>query len=235
MIIHDTKTFLKGLFMLVTFLAVLTIMFLPIFNGMNSMEAADELFNSISKGSVDFFSVLKKKNENYKDVSFDLNLKLADKELATKAEKTLKMAGVDIQRNASEIKAQGLLGKTLDAALKDSEAMFNNQDQTLLDKYGFSGREALFVWHRTLKEMDLALTQKKDFKAANFVSEVTKKGVEVGYNFFSIEGTKARSKAGILTFSMVFYIIYTLWYGLAILLLFEGLGMKLKAKPKKEV
>ncbi len=75
----------------------------------------------------------------------------------------------------------------------------------------------------------------KKFKQAEFVSTVIAKGFEVGYNFFKVEGTSARSKAGILIFAMIFYVVYMLWYGVAILWLFEGFGMEMKAGVKKEV
>ncbi len=62
-----------------------------------------------------------------------------------------------------------------------------------------------------------------------------KKGVEVAYNFAKIVPESASSKMGILGFSLVFYVIYTLWWGLAILFLFEGIGLEMKAGAKKEV
>jgi hypothetical protein len=62
-----------------------------------------------------------------------------------------------------------------------------------------------------------------------------KKGVEVGYNFYGIEPKKASSKAGILSFALIFYVIYTLWWGYAILYLFHGLGLEMKARVKREV
>jgi len=59
--------------------------------------------------------------------------------------------------------------------------------------------------------------------------------VEVGYNFFKIEPQTARTKAGILTFSLVFYVIYTLWFGIGVLLVFEGFGLEMKKGARKEV
>ncbi len=86
--------------------------------------------------------------------------------------------------------------------------------------------------------MDLELKKlgrPENFKQAAFLSDVVKKGLEVGYNFFQISPQSARSRGGILTFSLVFYVIYTLWWGIAILFLFEGIGLEMKAGAKKEV
>jgi hypothetical protein len=73
------------------------------------------------------------------------------------------------------------------------------------------------------------------FAEASFLADVVKKGVEVGYNFYGIEPQQASAKAGILSFSLVFYVIYTLWWGYGILFLFEGVGMQMKKGAKKEV
>jgi len=36
-----------------------------------------------------------------------------------------------------------------------------------------------------------------------------------------------RDKAGIVIFSLVFYVVYTIWYGFGILFIFEGWGLKI--------
>ena len=66
MLVKDSGHFVKGLLLLISFLVVLAIMFMPYFGESprtnqprNAMEAADDLFNAISKGSTlyipDFF------------------------------------------------------------------------------------------------------------------------------------------------------------------------------------
>jgi hypothetical protein len=45
-----------------------------------------------------------------------------------------------------------------------------------------------------------------------------------------------KEKAGLMTFLLVFYVAYTLWWGFAIFFIFEGIGLTMsKAKVKKEV
>jgi len=55
-----------------------------------------------------------------------------------------------------------------------------------------------------------------------------KKVVETSYNYYTIEPQKITDKMGIVIFSLVFYVVYTLWYGFSILFMFEGWGLRLE-------
>jgi hypothetical protein len=76
--------------------------------------------------------------------------------------------------------------------------------------------------------------EQKQFTQAKIMNEVITKAVEVGYNFYGISAQNIKEKAGIVTFALVFYVIYTMWWGYAIYFLFEGLGLEMKAGHKKE-
>ncbi len=61
MLVKNSKAFIKGLLLMVTFLIVLVLMFMPLFGGGdqprgNALEAADKLFNSIAKGSTNYIA-----------------------------------------------------------------------------------------------------------------------------------------------------------------------------------
>jgi hypothetical protein len=214
---------------------ILGLIFSPIFHGENSLQAADRLFNSIAKGSTYYFPGLLEKSEHYQGTQFEAALALADEDMAGKAAKLLADAGVGSTVAGAQVKANGYLGQVVQAALQDSEAMFDNQGKMISEKYGFAEKEVLFVWWQIFKELEKDLKKQKRFKEAALVADAVKKGVEVGYNFYGIEQQTASSRAGILTFSLVFYVIYTLWWGYAILFLFEGMGMQMKKGAKKEV
>jgi hypothetical protein len=236
MLVKDKGSFIKGILLAITFLIVLFIMFLPYFgHGENALRAADRLFNSISKGSTNYLPDMLKKAKAYEGVKFDVGLKFKDKEGAQRASKLLTSAGATVKDEAGQLKVTGDLGAVTTASLKDSEEMFNNRDAGLQTKYGFPGREVLYTWWSAFKEMDKDLKRQAKFKEASFVGDVVKKGVEVGYNFFKIEPESASSKMGILSFSLIFYVIYTLWWGIAVLFIFEGIGLQMKAGSKKEV
>ena len=235
MIVKNKKRFVWGLSLGLSFGVILLLMFSPIFHGENGLQAADRLFNSIAKGSTNYFPDLLEKNKRFKDTKFEVTLKLANEEMAGKANKLMALAGVRSAVDSTEVKASGYLGQLVQAALQDSEAMFNNQEEAIAAKYGFPGKEVLFVWWSSFKSLDKEFKKQKMFAEASFLTDAMKKGVEVGYNFYGISPQNASSKAGILSLSLVFYVIYTLWWGYAILFLFEGVGMQMKKGAKKEV
>jgi hypothetical protein len=235
MLVKQKGTFIKGLVLFVSFLVVLVAMFMPLFGGLNALEASDKLFNSIAKGSTLYMPALIKKNQAFTGQAFDVNLKFKNKEIGDKAKKVLTTSGCQATGEAEQLAVKGDFGAMLGAALKDSEEMFYNRDAGLQTKYGFPGKEVMYVWSRIAKDMDKDLKKQKNFKQAAFLDEVLRKGIEVGYNFHGIVPESAGSKMGVLSFSLVFYVIYTLWWGIAILFLFEGFGLEMKAGAKKEV
>ncbi len=235
MLVKNKRPFIKGLVLAISFIGVLVVMFSPIFGGENALESADRLFNSISKGSTNFFPTLEKKVQKFEGKSFTANLRFAEDGSADKASKLLKAAGATVQQKGGDLAVSGHLAALLRAAIADSQVMFENNEDPLKKKYGVSGKEGLFVWWSCLRQMNKELTKQKNFKEAAVIREVVKKGVEVSYNFFGIESEAAATKIGVLSFAMVFYVIYTLWWGIAILSLFEGIGMQLKKAAKKEM
>ncbi|MDQ7783290.1 MAG: hypothetical protein RDU20_10450 [Desulfomonilaceae bacterium] len=235
MLVRNKSAFIKGVILTITFGVVLVLMFLPLFNGDNALRAADDLFNSISKGSTNFIPDLLKKNEAFKGTAVSVKLGYSSETTAENAAKILSAAGASAQKENGKLTVSGDLNQILAAALTDSGKMFANNEEPLREKYGLSGKEAMYTWWYSLKEMDKDLTRQHKFKEAAFIAEVMKKGVEVGYNFFGIKSMEARNQIGMLTFAMIFYVVYTLWWGVAILYLFEGIGMQLKHSAKKEV
>jgi hypothetical protein len=76
--------------------------------------------------------------------------------------------------------------------------------------------------------MEADLKHQKKFKEAKVVALVITKAVELGYNYYEVDPQKIGDKVGIVIFSLVFYVTYTLWYGFAIMFMFEGWGMRLE-------
>lgn len=242
MLIRDKGHFVKGLLLSISFFVILIIMFMPFFGTnartnqpRNAMEAADDLFNSISKGSIHYIPDLLKKIQAVQGVKVEVTMKLKSNEMTQNATKLLTGAGATVAAEGVQLKVQGDLAKILAASLKDSDELFFNRSSELQARQGFGGREVVFTWWSVLKELDKDLTRQAKFREATFVSDVVKKGVEVAFNFYGIEPQSVVSKAGILTFALVFYVVYTLWWGIAIFFLFEGIGLQMKAGAKKEV
>jgi hypothetical protein len=126
------------------------------------------------------------------------------------------------------LKVEGDLSEILANCLEDSDSMYINDGQTISSKYGYNERQVMFNWWKALKSMDKGLTKQKQFEAAKMVSQVINKAVECSYNYYQIEPQKISDRVGIVIFSLVFYVVYTLWYGFSVMYMFEGWGMKLE-------
>ena len=86
----------------------------------------------------------------------------------------------------------------------------------------------MYNWWVALKDMDWDLKKQKKFQESKTIGEVSKKGVELSYNYYKVEPQKLVDRLGVVIFSLVFYVAYTLWYGFSIMFMFEGWGMKLE-------
>lgn len=232
---RDNKALLKGTVMAVVFLVVLVVMFSPVFRGQNAFEAADSFFNSMAKGSTYYVPDLLKEAQGYKGNPFEVSVRLKEAGGASKAGKLLSAAGAKVSLAGEEIKVSGDLGQLSVAAIQDADAMFHNQGKDVAGRYGFSEKEVLYLWWVGFKEMEKDLKRQKKFAEASWLATLSKKGLEVGYNFYGIEAKKVSAAAGLLGLSLLFYVLYTLWWGFSILFVFEGVGLEMKPGAKKEV
>jgi hypothetical protein len=235
MVVVNKKEFRIGLIMAICFFVVLFLMLSPLFGGKNAFEAADDFFNSIAKGSTYYMGDLAKEAEKRKGKVVEVTVKLGDPKAAASSAAILKASGALVEETGPQLRAAGDLAKITLAAIRDSEAMFQNKGQELVARYNLPEKQALYLWWALFREMEKDLKRQKKFEEAAWLSTVSKKGLEVGYNFYGIQAKSASSTAGGLAFSLVFYVIYTLWWGYAILFLCEGLGLQMKPGGKKEV
>lgn len=236
MLVMNKKEFNKGLFLGVSFLVVLLIMFMPFFgDGRNAFRAADRFYNSIAKGSTYYMPGLLKHNEEFNGHKVNVAIRIDNSEMLQKATLLYSAAGATVSEANSQLNVSGDLGQILQTVIKQSDTVFHNRGEEIAQQFGFPQREALFVWHQSLKSMNKSLLKQEQFADAAWVEEVMKRAIEVAYNFYKIEPRSAFSSAGVLGFSLGFYVIYTLWWGFAILHLFEGLGLEMKSGHKKEL
>jgi hypothetical protein len=87
---------------------------------------------------------------------------------------------------------------------------------------------ALYNWWQVLKGTEKNLKKQNRFKEAGVVDLIVKKAIETSYNYYQIEPQKITDRLGIVILSLVFYVVYTVWYGFAIMFLFEGWGLRLE-------
>jgi hypothetical protein len=229
MIAHK-KEFGIGLGMMVVFVGVLILIFLPLYSGQNGLNYLDSLYNSISKGSAYYIPAVKQEVEAYSGTQVTVRLVTADETQAKQTALLFDKVGRDIRTvvNNTELTITGDLGKILASALADTDLMYHNDGEKIRSIYNTDERRVLYNWYTALKEMDRDLKEQKKFKEAKIVSLVIQKAVECSYNYYTIEPKKITDALGVVIFSLIFYVVYTLWYGFAVLFMFEGWGMKLE-------
>jgi len=225
--VSNKKEFTGGLLLLALFFIVLTIMFQPIFDGKNAMAYLDAMYNSISKGSVNYIAPLREevKGATAKDVT--LKLAYTSEVQAQQSAKLFEKAGVKAVQNGKELEISGSVADILNTCLEDADLMYHNKSEAIEAKYGIEPRRTTFNWWTTLGLMEKGLNNQKDFKVAKVTSTVMKKAVETAYNYYEIVPLDISDELGLVIFSLIFYVVYTLWYGFAILFVFEGWGLNL--------
>jgi len=224
----DKKKFGLGAGMMVVFVCVMVVIFMPLFEGKNGLDYLDSLYNSISKGSANYIPGLQEAN-SYHGNTVELSLAMDNEKDAARAAKLLTTAGATATAEGDKVQAQGDLGAILKACLEDSERMFANDGKAVSERYGMDERRALHTWWQTTSAMIKDLNRQKKFAEAKFLGTMQSKAIECAYNYYRIEPQKIGDRWGIVVFSLLFYVIYTVWYGFAVLFMFEGAGFRLEA------
>jgi len=214
--------------MMAVFAVLLVIIFSPVFAGQNGLDYLDSLYNSISKGSADYIPKVKEEADKFKGKSVSVTLVMAEEERARQTAPLLMKGGALVNVSGKELTVSGDLGKILDNCLADADLMYKNEGEKLSAKYGYEERRVLLNWWVALHHMESDLKHQKKFKEAKVVSLVVTKAVELGYNYYKVDPQKIGKKIGIVIFSLVFYVAYTMWYGFAIMFMFEGWGLRLE-------
>jgi hypothetical protein len=232
MIAHKKK-FFSGVCLLVTFGVVLALLFSNVFPGpngkkQNGLNYFDALYNSISKDSANYIPELKKKAVDYDSNQVTSTITMADETQATQTALLFEKAGAEVKVTGKQVAVNGKLGKVFANCLEDTDSMYNNDGKTVSSKYGMDERQVIYNWYTAFKALSKDLNRQQKFKDANMIDTISKKAVELSYNYYKIEPRKITESVGIVTFSLVFYVIYTMWFGFAVLFMFEGWGLKLE-------
>ena len=218
-----------GLFLMVTFIAVMVVIFMPITEEGNALNYLDNLYNSISKGSAYYIPKVEHQVEEHGSEVVTLNLKMGDSDTAQKAEMLFQRAGLTTAVENDNLMVNGDLEVIFKACLDDTESAYHNRKEDFVNRYGVGARQALHSWWQALKAMEHDLNRQKLFPAAQLTHTVQAKTVECAYNYYGIEAQAIKDRWGTVLFSLVFYVLYTIWYGYGIMYVFEGLGFELAA------
>lgn len=220
------RRFALGAGLLGVFAVVLAGMLLPLFGGQNLLAVSDELFNERAKVSTDVFSQTGEKAAGWTGTDVDLGVstgELADPQamldvVAGHAETSLTPDG--------RVRVIGNLGGLAEAAIVDAEALFKGETARLEQEYpGLAAPEAVYAWWLVFDGLSRRYVQENRADEAAFTKLVATKVLEPAYNFRGIEVTSSGESTTKLAALLVFYVGYTVLYGLGIMFLFEGLGI----------
>jgi hypothetical protein len=225
--IAKPKEYYTGLGLIIGFGVVLLLYFVPSYaGGKNGLDFLDNLYNSISKGSAYYIPKVKEESEQFVGDRVAVTLSLTDSKQAEQTALLFKAGGAETSVNGRELKVTGDLGKILANALEDADMMYKNDGKKVAEKYGYDERAALFNWWQAMQRMEKALAKEKKFKEGKVIVFVQQKALEPSYNYYQVEAQNIGDRWATVAFSLVFYVIYTLWYGFAMLFMFEGWGLK---------
>jgi len=223
--IYNKKEFSLGVIMMAVFIVVLIIFFSPVFEGKNGLDYLDNLYNSISKGSAYYIDKCRVATEPFAGNTISVAFKMDNAQQAEQTAKLFNGAGALVNVSGDQVKVNGDLAQILAASLTDADAMYHNQGDTLSGKYGYDAQQALYNWWKALTQTDKDLLRQKKFKESKITGTVVKQSIETAYNYYGIQPQSIGDKVGTVIFSLIFYVVYTLWYGFAIMYMFEGWGL----------
>jgi hypothetical protein len=227
--IHDKRQFGIGAMLMAVFAGGLVLIFSPIFeNGRNALDHMDGVFNSISKASAYYIPGSMEKARRLEGTTVSVKIKANGPEEASRMEKLFSAAGATVHVDGTKLAVSGDLGRILATALADADAMFRNDGPAVAAKYGFEGRRALHVWHVALSEVTKDLNRQEKFRESSTVRDSITKGLEPAYNYYGVTAISMKKMMGVALVALIGYVVYTVWYGYAILFLFEGWGLKLE-------
>lgn len=241
MLIRNKGLFFKGLVLLCSFFVVLFLIFSPVFtdeqgNKINGLTYSDDLFNSLAKGSAYYIPDVSKKIAKFEGNTVDLTVKQKDAAAAAEAAALVAKAGLTAEAKDNAVHISGDLGKLLSLAVTASDKLYMNDAPAVAAMLGTSdGMRSMKVLWGVLNPMVKEFQKQKKVDEADIVTLVNGKAIEPAYNFFGIKGEKVSERIPVAAGLLIFYVIYTMWYGYAIFDIFNGIGLSMsKSKVKQE-
>lgn len=228
------KKLTMGLILMALFTVVLVVIFMPIFPGVgdqkaNGLDYLDNLYNTISKGSAYYIPKAKKDSEAFNGKAVEVTLNLPSDKIAQQVVQLAGGAGATASAAGKDVKLNGDWGKILAAALADSDLMYHNKGAEIKAKYqGIDEKSVMHAWWQVFKAAEKDLNRQSKFAEAKMGTNVQQKAVECAYNYYGVNPQNIGDKWGLVAFSLIFYVVYTMWYGFGIMYLFEGAGFRLE-------
>ena len=241
MLIVNKKAFSKGMILLVTFLALFAVIISPIFKddkgkNITGLEYADAMFNSLSKGSSYFIPAVRERVKSVEGKQVEVTIPVKNAERGKLMLLALDKAGATGTLDGDKLTYKGDLGAILEAAVADSDLMYANDGVAVSQKYdNASALGIMKAWWYMFSPSIKALQKQGKINEASVVDAVVRRAVEPGNNFYSVPPTRVADHMFLMAGLLIFYVIYTLWYGFAIFEIFDGVGLTMsKSKVKQE-
>lgn len=250
MLIRNKKAFGRGMLLLLSFLVVFVLFFMPVFppqegggQKTNGLVYADHLFNTLSKGSSNFFDAtlqrpdsIDKLVNDLKGTAVDIEVPFKDASQVETAGKLAAGSGLEASVSGSTLKLKGELYPLLKAVVDDSLSTYNNNLDEVAARHGGSeGKAVMKAWWHLLSGMIQPMQKAGLNDQATVVKTVVSKGIEPSYNFYGITPLRVVDNIPLVAGFLIFYVVYTMWYGFAIFELFEGIGLTMKKSAKQEI
>ena len=241
MLIHEKGPFIRGSILLISFLILFFILLTPVMHDehgkpVTGLQYADNVFNELSKGSSYFIPGVRDSIKKVEMLNVNINVKLKKPELGETAVLAFQKAGAQASFADGKLSYQGNLGALLASATDDADRLYHNDADSVSQKYG--GENALKVaraWWYALSPSIKELQKQSLIAEAQVVDQVIRRAIEPGNNFFSVTAVKVADHIWLMSGMLIFYVLYTLWYGFSIFELFEGIGLAMtKSKVKQE-
>ncbi|MBF0327771.1 MAG: hypothetical protein HQL10_01275 [Nitrospirae bacterium] len=227
--IVDKKEFGLGVVLFIAFWAVFVVLLSPVFEGKNLLDYMDNLYNTISKKSSYYIPAVKKKAAEFKGQQVEFSVQAKDADQAARMAKLFEAAKATAIVEGKSVKISGDMGMIFDNVLADTDAMFNNNGQAInQNKYGYDEKKVMYDWWNAMKSAEANMNKEGKFKEGKVFYQIMTKAIEPSYNYYGIVATDIKEKVVMVVISLAGYVIYTMWYGFAILFMFEGWGMKLE-------
>jgi hypothetical protein len=174
--------------------------------------------------------------ENRENMGKPFRVAFAVEKGGAQVAQVLAATGAKVDLQGKRLIVEGDLGKVCQRALDDANHMFNNDGSYVAKAYGRDERQVMENWWTGFKGMDKSFKKSLQVHESNTVSEVTLKAIEPAYNYYHVQAQSMAERYGIVSLLLIFYVVYSLWWGYAILFLFKGLGLSMKkAKVKTEI
>jgi hypothetical protein len=126
------------------------------------------------------------------------------------------------------------MGQLCNTALADAELAFRNEDGSFLCDHGLHSHEVAYCWWVVFDGLSNRYVKENRGEEAEVTRFIAAKVMEPVYNFRGIEARNIRDNYMPLAGLLGFYILYTLWYGFAILLVMEGFGIRMTVVEGRE-